>query len=133
MVKADFKHITELYWNPFICKNYFENKHRILVISVSNYKNTNGKFKEKQFTNYVVNEYAIEENNYSKLFSNFHKVLFGNMPFVKQKLWNNLTLYYFIQTPMESNKKKSSFNDFFDGWVKLFKMVETLKAPYPLL
>ena len=129
--KADFKHISELKWDPYIGKDYFKNKTKILIIGESHYKKGVDieKYENRNFTNHVVNIHAIK-GKYSKLFPNFHKALFGKLDFDNQQLWDNLAFYNFVQRSMDSNKKRPSKDDFYNGWLTFFKIVEVLKPTH---
>tara|TARA_R110001583_G_scaffold88690_3_gene229740 strand:- start:1628 stop:2302 length:675 start_codon:yes stop_codon:yes gene_type:complete len=133
-VKADFKHISELNWDPYTGKDYFKSNIRILIIGESHYEKGVDieKYKNKNFTNHVVNNHAIKGLKHSKLFSNLHKALFAEQKFNRQKLWDNLAFYNFVQRSMDSNKKRPSKEDFVKGWLTFFQIVESLKPTHCL-
>lgn len=126
--------IKGLKWLPWIGNHFLEleNANRFLVIGESHYhdntKESITKHNSKNFTRRVIKEMAIDREYYStKIFQNFNRALFRNDKFNTNIFWNLTSFYNFIQRPMETNKGRPSYEDFYNGWKIFFEVTKELK------
>jgi hypothetical protein len=129
-----FEEIQGLKWLPWIGNDYLnlENENRFLVIGESHYHdNTEQSIKKhnsKDFTKRVIREMAIDRDYYStKIFQNLNRALFRNDKFDTTIFWNLSAFYNFIQRPMETNKGRPTYNDFYNGWKIFFEVIKEVK------
>ncbi|KIA89575.1 hypothetical protein [Kaistella jeonii] len=138
----NFKKIQNLKWLPWIGKDYFAQDKRLLIIAESQY--AQGETKEQyekdlalvnsaNFTRNAVQQTQIE-NYYKHLaLDNFLKAMFGNATINKEKLWQNLAFYNFVQRTMDysnfnGNKTEQPTNtDFDEGWKVFAEIIKILK------
>lgn len=120
-------------WLPWVGENYLKSENKILVIGESHYykPEENGSFEKHQsptFTKKVIKEMAIEKDYYStKVFQNFHKAMMGNDNFNALKFWNQLAYFNFIQKPMNTNKGRPNYDDFYNSWSSYIEIVKILQ------
>lgn len=127
---------------PWIGRDYLKNDKRLLIIAESQY--AQGETKEQyekdlalvndaNFTKNAVQQTQIE-NHYKHLaLDNFLKAMFGNATINKEKLWQNLAFYNFVQRTMDyssfsGNKTEQPTNtDFDEGWKVFADVIKILK------
>ena len=134
--------IQNLKWLPWIGNNYFVQDKRLLIVAESQY--AQGETEEeyaKDFAvvnseNFTIN--AIQqtqiENHYKHLaLDNFLKAMFGNASINKEKLWQEIAFYNFVQRSMnyssfDGNKTEQPTNkDFDEGWKVFAEVIKILK------
>ncbi|MFC6269462.1 hypothetical protein [Frigoriflavimonas asaccharolytica] len=137
-----FKKYPNLKWLPWIGKDYFENDEKLLIIAESQY--AQGETKEQyendlalvnnpNFTRNAVQQTQIE-NHYKHLaLDNFLKAVFGNSTINKEKLWQEIAFYNFVQRTMDyssfdGNKyEQPTIADFDEGWKVFADVIKILK------
>ena len=129
-----FTEIQGLKWLPWIGNDFLdlENSNRFLIIGESHYHdNTEQSIKKHNsadFTKRVIREMAIDRDYYStKIFQNLNRALFRNDKFDTTVFWNLSAFYNFIQRPMETNKGRPTYNDFYNGWKIFFEVIKEVK------
>lgn len=129
-----FKTIQTQKWLPFIGNSYLSlpKNNMLLIVGESHYHNSTEesikKHNSKDYTKLVIEELAIKRWYWgTKIFQNFHKAMFGNDVFNSETFWNLTSFYNFIQRPMETNKSRPTFNDFFNGWITFFDTIDITK------
>lgn len=129
-----FKQIDNLKWLPWVGDRFNSLSHvkKLLIVGESHYHDKTPASIEKHnspaFTREVIEELAIERCYYgTKIFPNLHRALFRNDDFDSSTFWNLVSFYNFIQRPMETNKGRPSYNDFYDSWIPFLEIVKTLK------
>jgi hypothetical protein len=134
MTDEQFLQINDLKWLPWVGDRFnsltFEN--RLLIVGESHYHDNTSASIEKHnsptFTRKVVEELAIERRYYgTKIFSNLHRALFRNDDFDSPTFWSLVSFYNFIQRPMDSNKGRPSYDDFYNSWFPFLKIIRILK------
>jgi hypothetical protein len=129
----DLIHNNNIKWFPWVGEGFNQNEHRILIVGESHYYNPQeeGSFEKHQdskFTIEIIRDLAINRNYYNtKVFQNFHKALIGNDTFNSLKLWGLLSFYNFVQAPMNTNKGRPQYEDFYNGWISFFELLKILK------
>lgn len=127
------KEIEKLKWLPWIGNQFSSLKeNRILIVGESHYHDNSEesikKHESSLYTQKVIKEIAIERQYWNtKIFSNFHRAIIGNDTFNSSALWNLVSFYNFIQKPMDTNKGRPKNNDFYEGWLSFFKLIEIVK------
>lgn len=120
-------------WFPYVGENFSKSNDKILVVGESHYYNPEeeGSYEKHQtptFTIEVIKEMAIEKDYYStNIFQNFHKAILGNDDFNTSKFWNELSYFNFIQKPMNTNKGRPIYSDFYNSWSSYLEIVKVLK------
>lgn len=105
---------------------------KILVVGESHYQNGDDqqsieKHKSPEFTREIIQELAVERNYYNtRIFPNFHRAIFRTDKFDSEAFWNLVSFYNFVQRPMDTNKGRPSYEDFYQGWKPFFELTETL-------
>ena len=135
-----FKRVKNQKWLPFVGDNFMEipKNRRLLIVGESHYHDNSQKSIDKHnspdFTRQVVNELAIDRWYWgTKIFPNFHRAMFGNDNFNADLFWNLTTFYNFVQRPMETNKGRPSYDDFYNGWITFFDTLDILKPSFLLV
>ena len=139
----NLKKIHNLKWLPWIGNDYFAKDKKLLIMAESQYGQ--GETKEQydkdlaivndvNFTVNAVHQTQIEKHYKHLALDNFLKAMFGNATINKEKLWQNLAFYNFVQRTMDyssfnGNKTEQPTNtDFDEGW-KVFADVITILKP----
>ena len=104
---------------------------KILVVGESHYQGESqksiDKHKSPDFTRAVIQDLAIERNYYkTRIFPNFHRAIFRTDKFDSEAFWHLVSFYNFVQRPMNTNKGRPSYDDFYNGWKTFFELAETL-------
>lgn len=130
----ELSQIDQLKWLPWIGNRYasLPSQNKLLIIGESHYhentEDTIEKHNSLSFTREIVEELAIERWYYStKIFPNLHKALFGNDQFDTKIFWNLVSFYNFIQRPMDTNKGRPSYDDFYNSWFPFLEIIKILK------
>ncbi len=130
----EFTQIENLKWLPWVGENFNSNlsENKLLIIGESHYHdNTPDSIKKHNsptFTREVIEELAIDRCYYgTKIFQNLHKALFKNDEFNSLRFWNLVSFYNFIQRPMDTNKGRPSYNDFYTSWHTFLEIIKVLK------
>jgi len=126
--------IGNLKWLPWIGDRFksLMPENKLLIVGESHYHNNTPASIERHnsstFTRKVIEELAIERKYYrTKIFPNLHRALFRNDAFDSRTFWNLVSFYNFIQKPMDTNKGRPSYNDFYNSWVPFLEIVKVLK------
>lgn len=129
-----FAEIENLKWLPWIGDrfNSLSPENKLLIIGESHYHDNTAASIEKHnsptFTREVIEELAIERWYYgTKIFPNFHRALFRNDDFDSPTFWSLVAFYNFIQRPMETNKGRPDYEDFYNSWFPFLEIVKTLR------
>lgn len=129
-----FSEIENLKWLPWIGDrfNSLALDNRLLIVGESHYHDNTPASIEKHnsptFTREVVEELAIERWYYgTKIFPNLHKALFRNDEFDSPTFWSLVSFYNFIQRPMDTNKGRPSYDDFYNSWFPFLEIIKLLK------
>lgn len=134
MTDANFEQIENLKWLPWIGDrfNSLALDNRLLIVEESHYHDNTPASIEKHnsptFTRKIVEELAIERWYYgTKIFPNLHRALFRNDEFDSPTFWSLVSFYNFIQRPMDTNKGRPSYDDFYNGWFPFLEIISLLK------
>lgn len=134
MTDEKFNSIEKLKWLPWVGDHFntLDFNNRLLIIGESHYHDNTPASIEKHnsptFTREVIEELAIERSYYgTKIFPNLHRALFRNDEFDSRIFWNFVSYYNFIQRPMETNKGRPSYNDFYNSWLPFLEIIKLLK------
>jgi hypothetical protein len=129
-----FAEVNGLKWLPWIGDKFLnlEQPRRLFVVGESHYHDNTQQSIENHaspiFTREVVEELAIDRYYYgTKIFPNFHRALFRNDIFDAAVFWNLVSFYNFIQRPMETNKGRPRYEDFYNGWKTFFGIIKLTK------
>jgi hypothetical protein len=133
-IDQNLSQIEGLKWLPWIGNQFLElyETNRLLIVGESHYHDATEQSIEKhdspKFTRIVIDEMAICRQYYkTKIFSNLHRALFRNDCFDAKVFWNNVSFLNFIQKPMNTNKDRPEYDDFYNGWKTFFVVVKVLK------
>lgn len=133
-LENSLKGIKDLKWLPWIGGNFnsLPSDKRFLIVGESHYhKNTTQSIEvhnSPTFTREVIEELAIERCYYeTKIFPNLHKALFRNDEFDSLTFWNLVSYYNFVQRPMDTNKGRPTYEDFYRGWKPFLEIVKLLR------
>jgi hypothetical protein len=131
----EFKNVKKQKWLPFIGNHYLTipEDRKLLIVGESHYHDNSQQSIEKHnspdFTRQVIEELAIKKWYWgTKIFPNFHRAMFANDEFNTERFWNLTSFYNFVQRPMETNKGRPNYDDFYNGWMTFF---ETIKISKP--
>jgi hypothetical protein len=134
MTDDKFNSIENLKWFPWVGDrfNSLAFDQRLLIVGESHYHDNTPASIEKhnspKFTREVIEELAIERLYYgTKIFPNLHRALFRNDEFDSPTFWNLVSFYNFIQRPMETNKGRPSYDDFYKSWFPFLEIVRVLR------
>lgn len=134
MYDKQFTQTENLKWLPWTGDNFSSLSHdnKLLIVGESHYHDNTTDSIEKHnsptFTREVIEELAIERCYYgTKIFPNLHRALFGNDDFDSSTFWNLVSFYNFIQRPMETNKGRPSYDDFYDSWFPFLEIIKILR------
>lgn len=134
MTDEQFSQIENLKWFPWVGSqyNFILPNNKLLIVGESHYHDNTPASIEKHnsptFTREVIEELAIEREYYNtRIFPNLHRALFRNDGFDSPTFWNLVSFYNFIQRPMETNKGRPSYDDFYNSWFPFFEIVKLLK------
>lgn len=134
MNEDKFQNIENLKWLPWVGHrfNSIALDNRLLIVGESHYHdNTPASIENHNsptFTREVIEELAIGRLYYgTKIFPNFHRALFRNDEFDSPFFWSLVSFYNFIQRPMDTNKSRPSYNDFYNSWFPFFEIIKLLK------
>lgn len=134
MTHYKFNSIDNLKWLPWVGDRFssLAFDQRLLIVGESHYHdNTPGsieKHNSSNFTRQVIEELAIERLYYgTKIFPNLHRALFRNDEFDSPTFWNLVSFYNFIQRPMETNKGRPSYDDFYKSWFPFLEIIRILR------
>lgn len=139
-----FEKIEGLSWLPWVGHDYFKSERRILIIAESHYVKEGSKnielqkkevVKNKLETRQCVAECPVCDEWKNSMYNNLHRCLFctSNLQETdREKLWNNLVFYNFIQNPMDYSgelweKERPDWNAFYDGWRIFVEIVKIVK------
>lgn len=129
-----FTDIKGLKWLPWIGGNFLtlDTTERLFVVGESHYHDNTQQSIDKHnspiFTREVIEELAIDRYYYqTKIFQNFHRALFRNDTFDTTVFWNLVSFYNFIQRPMDTNKGRPHYDDFYNGWKSFFEIIKLTK------
>lgn len=128
-----FEQIENLKWLPWV-GNQFSSiapKNRMLIIGESHYHDRTEQSIENHnspiLTREVIEDMAMDRNYYgTKIFPNLHRALFRNDDFDAHKFWNSVSFYNFVQRPMDTNKDRPTYEDFYQGWKTFFQLSDIL-------
>lgn len=106
--------------------------YRLLIVGESHYHDgTIGSIKKHNSPTYtieVVEELAIDRCYYeTKIFPNLHRALFRNDEFDSEIFWNLISYYNFVQKPMNTNKGRPSYDDYYSSWSTFLEIIKILK------
>lgn len=134
MTNESFIQIENLKWLPWVGDrfNSLALDNRMLIVGESHYHDNTPASIEKHnsptFTREVVEELAIERWYYgTKIFPNLHRALFRNDEFDSPTFWSLVSFYNFIQRPMDTNKGRPSYDDFYNSWFPFLEIIKLLK------
>ena len=136
MIALDKKllQISKLKWLPWVGSRFhsLETDKRLLIVGESHYHDNTPESIEKHnsptFTREIIEELAIERWYYgTKIFPNLHKALFKNDDFDSSAFWSMVSFYNFIQKPMETNKGRPNYDDFYNSWFSFLEVIKLLK------
>lgn len=126
--------IDRLKWLPWVGDRFSSLglDNRILIVGESHYHDNTPASIEKHnspsFTREVVEELAIDRCYYgTKIFPNLHRALFRNDEFDSLTFWSLVSFYNFIQRPMDTNKGRPSYDDFYNSWFPFLEIIRLLK------
>lgn len=126
--------IENLKWLPWIGSrfNSLSSNDRLLIVGESHYHDKTSASIEKHnsptFTREIIEELAVERWYYgTKIFPNLHRALFRNDDFNSSTFWSLVSFYNFVQRPMDTNKGRPSYEDFYNGWFPFLEIVKLLK------
>ncbi|WP_026956944.1 hypothetical protein [Algoriphagus vanfongensis] len=129
-----FLEIKGLKWLPWVGSQFdsLDTQNKLLIVGESHYHDNTPESIEihnsPTFTREVIEELAIERWYYgTKIFPNLHRALFRNDDFDSSTFWNLVSFYNFIQRPMETNKGRPSYEDFYSGWFPFLEIMKLLK------
>ncbi|MBQ8531675.1 MAG: hypothetical protein IJ430_11050 [Parabacteroides sp.] len=139
-----FEKVEGLSWLPWVGHDYVKSERRILIVAESHYvkdgsKDIGRQKKEvvgnKLETRQCVVEYPLCNDWRSRMYDYLHRVLFGTANLHesdREKLWNNLAFYNFVQNPMDYRgelweKERPEWNAFYDGWRIFVEIVKIIK------
>lgn len=133
-IDIKLKEIENLKWLPWVGDrfNSLALDNRLLIVGESHYHDNTPASIEKHnartFTRDVIEELAIERCYYgTKIFPNLHRALFRNDEFDSPTFWNLVSFYNFIQRPMDTNKGRPSYDDFYNSWLPFIAIIQLLK------
>lgn len=134
-----FNGIETLKWLPWVGNDYSTiiNGNKLLIVGESYYLPSEDKpwhndYKDKNFTrNFVKKQLNNPNNDMEKILLNIQKTIFIDEPSIaqKEKFWNSLSHYNFIQRalPSSSNEDRPLESDYILGWENFFSVIDTLK------
>lgn len=129
-----FTQTENLKWLPWVGDRFSSLSYckKLLIVGESHYHdNTHAgieKHNSPTYTREVIEELAIERWYYgTKIFPNLHKALFRNDNFDSSAFWSLVSFYNFIQHPMETNKGRPTYDDFYNSWFPFLEVVKILK------
>lgn len=130
-----FEKIQNLTWLPWVGKNYFNAKRRVLIVAESHYcsgeeieKYINATMRQKWITRDVVQYYSVSHKNSQPMFDNLMRSFFQTLNIDRENLWKNIAFYNFIQRPMDYNRKeRPTKSDISTGWQVFIDVVKILK------
>lgn len=132
---SQFKTITGLTWFPWVGKYYDNPEHRLLIIGESHYCE-NHKVEETkadyELTRNVVQHYGVTRKNCNRMFDNLLRCLFQTVNINREKLWQEVAFYNFIQRPMETISQRPNEEDIQKGWSVFVEVFKILKPTYCL-
>lgn len=139
-----FEKIEGLSWFPWIGHNYVNSERRILVVAETHY--VKGESEEidslkkelvddKLTTREIVAECPVCNEWKNSMYDNLHRCLFGMSNLYglnRDKLWNNIAFYNFVQKPMDYSKRECEAerpenNDFYDGWRVFVEIIKIIR------
>ena len=138
----NLKNIPNLSWLPWIGSNYFKSNNRLLIIGESQYaqgdteqayKEDLGRVKEIDFTRNAVLQTQIQNHYKHPALDNLLKSLLGNGSIDKEKLWNEIAFYNFVQRVVDYSSfdgkktEQPTIEDFDQGWKVFVELVKILK------
>ena len=107
----------------------FDNK--LLIVGESHYHDNTPdsikKHKSPMFTREVIEELAINVGTWNKDISNLHKALFRNDEFDSSTFWNLVSFIISFNKPMETNKGRPVYDDFYNSWFQFLEIIKLLK------
>lgn len=134
MTDEIFDGIENLKWLPWIGDQFkfVSLDNRVLIVGESHYHDKSPASIEDHnsqcFTRKVIKELAIKRQYHgTRIFPNLHRALFRNDEFDSSIFWNLVSFYNFIQRPMETNKGRPSYDDFFNSWFSFLIIIKVLK------
>jgi hypothetical protein len=134
MTDDKFKAIEKLNWLPWVGDrfNSLSLDNRLLIVGESHYHDNTPASIEKHhsptLTREVIEELAVQRWYYgTKIFPNLHRALFRNDEFDSATFWNLVSFYNFIQRPMDTNKGRPSYGDFYSSWFPFLEIIKLLK------
>ena len=130
----NFAKINALKWLPWVGDQFssLQYDNRLLIVGESHYHDNSetsiNNHNSPILTREVIDEMAIDRCYYgTKIFPNFHRAILGNDEFDSLKFWNLVSFYNFIQRPMNTNKERPNYDDYYYGWKNFFEIIEILK------
>lgn len=134
---SEFKEIKSLNWLPWVGSSYTDEKCKLLVAGESNYAWDNKDedpwlhLQDRKFNRYIIQREALgRANSEAQIYRNIERALLGSKNLAIQdttKLWKKCAYYNFIQRAMENKKARPTGNDYVEGWVNFFPLLEVLK------
>ena len=139
---CNLKKIPNLKWFPWIGSDYFKNNQRLLIIGESQYAQGEtaiafiedlARLNNIDFTRNAVLQTQLEKHYKHPALDNLLKAIFGNAPVNKEKLWEEIAFYNFVQRVMDyssfDSKKteQPTIADFDAGWKVFVEIVKILK------
>ena len=127
--------IKNLSWLPWVGRNYFQSKRRVLIIAESHYNiGDNIEYKNqktqgaKWVTRDVVQYYPVLNCENNPMFENLHRCLFQTNKIDRNSIWSHIAFYNFVQRPMDYNiKERPTTEDWQIGWSVFFEVINILK------
>lgn len=130
----NLNNVRNLKWLPFVGESYFyiPKEYRMLVVGESHYNDGTEKGKldvdDIDWTRDMIQENAIEEIDWkTNIIPNFNKAMFREDDFNKDKFWNSVVFYNFIQRSMDTIKNRPSQEEFKDDWNTFFDLIKIVK------
>jgi hypothetical protein len=123
-------------WIPWVGENYFSEESKLLFVGESHYSNEindpNDKHSDTEYTKKVVEQLGIKYKTNNKksatIFRNLNYSILGRQNSLdeRQNYYSKIAFYNFIQTPMNTIKKRPSIKEIEDGWDTFFKLISVL-------
>jgi hypothetical protein len=135
--------IRTLKWLPYIGKNHknLTTGKKLLIIGESHYLPNKAEdwyedVKKRLFTReiFIMNQINQSIDDMGKVLRNIQKILLNDdlSDDQKNKLWNSVSYYNFIQKVLDSSKDRPIEGDYIIGWDTFFKVIEVLNPDYCL-
>lgn len=131
---SELSKIDNLFWFPWIGKNYSIENRKILIVAESHYVIEKTKEKTKEVIAKVSNrEYQftremIYDQWKNNMIDNLFRALVKTNEFEPSQVWDNVAFYNFIQRPMDYTiKERPTKKEFLEGWKTFVEIVKILE------